>query len=134
MLLIYPVLGLYVFERPQARQAPERKLYLRARGINAEGYEDAEGFIVLAWSQVAKDPVPSAHRYLVTLRQSLVERGIILPDGDSSKLTQDYTFDSPSTAAGVLLGRSSNGRVEWKDVEGRTLKELQTATIDEQQH
>jgi hypothetical protein len=132
MLLIYPVLGLNVFERPQARQAPERKLYLRARGITAEGYEDAEGFVVLAGSQVAKDATPAAHRYLVTMRQSLVERGIIVPDGDLSKLAQDYTFDSPSTAAGVLLGRSSNGRVEWKDAEGRTLKELQTSAVGEQ--
>jgi hypothetical protein len=115
MLLIYPVLGLNVFERPQARQALERKLYLRARGITAEGYEDVEGFVVLAGSQAAKDNVPSAQRYLVTMRQSLVEQGIIVPDGDSFKLAQDYTFDSPSTAAGVLLGRSSNGRDEWVD-------------------
>ena len=39
----------------------------------------------------------------------------------------DYTFNSPSTAAGVMLGRSANGRVEWKDATGRTLKDLQTA-------
>jgi hypothetical protein len=44
-------------------------------------------------------------------------------------MTQDYPFDSPSTAAGVLLGRSSNGRIEWKDAEGQTLKEVQTAGI-----
>src|SRR5262245_54570991 len=86
MLLIFPVLGLNVFERPQPRQAPQTKLYLRARGITAEGYEDAEGFVVLAGSQVAKDTVPSAHRYLVTLRQSLVERGIIVPDGEALSL------------------------------------------------
>ena len=33
-------------------------------------------------------------------------------------------FPSPSTAAMVLLGRSSNGRVEWKSSDGKTLKEL----------
>jgi hypothetical protein len=132
MLLIYPVLGLNVFERPQARQPPERKLYLRGRGITAEGFEDAEGFVVLAGSEVAKDMVPSAHRYLVTLRQGLIERGIIAADGDGLRLTQDYSFDSPSTAAGVILGRSSNGRVEWKDAEGLTLKEIQTLAVDEQ--
>jgi Domain of unknown function (DUF4357) len=132
MLLIFPVLGLNVFERPLPRQVPRTKLYLSARGITAEGYEDAEGFVVLAGSQVTKDTVPSAHRYLVTLRQSLVERGIIVPDGEALKLAQDYTFDSPSTAAGVLLGCSSNGREVWKDEEGRTLKELQTSAVDEE--
>ena len=42
-------------------------------------------------------------------------------------LTQDYTFASPSMAAGVLLGRTANGRTEWKDAKGRTLKKLQEA-------
>ena len=76
--------------------------------------------------------MPSAQAYLVALRQSLVDRGIIVPNGEGLKMGQDYTFDSPSTAAGVLLGRSSNGRVGWKDEEGRTLKEIQTSAVDEQ--
>jgi heterodisulfide reductase subunit C len=29
--------------------------------------------------------------------------------------------------AAVLLGRSANGRIEWKAEDGRTLKELQEA-------
>jgi hypothetical protein len=76
--------------------------------------------------------VPSAHRYVVTLRQGVMDRGIIAGDGDGFRLTQDYAFDSPSTAAGVLLGRSSNGRVEWKDADGKTLKQIQTLGVDEQ--
>lgn len=40
------------------------------------------------------------------------------------RFAQDYVFTSPSTAA-VVLGPSANGRVEWKDATGRTLKELQ---------
>jgi hypothetical protein len=35
-----------------------------------------------------------------------------------------------STAAAVVLGRSANGRVEWKDAKGRTLKELQAREAD----
>ncbi|TXI89048.1 MAG: DUF4357 domain-containing protein, partial [Burkholderiaceae bacterium] len=34
-------------------------------------------------------------------------------------------FSSPSTAAAIVLGRSANGRVEWKESSGRTLKEIQ---------
>ena len=41
------------------------------------------------------------------------------------RFTQDYAFSSPSTAAAVVLGRSANGRIEWKDAHGRTLKWLQ---------
>jgi hypothetical protein len=34
-------------------------------------------------------------------------------------------FNSPSAASDMVLGRSSNGRVEWKDAQGRALKSLQ---------
>jgi hypothetical protein len=37
------------------------------------------------------------------------------------------TFSAPSTVAAVVLGRSANGRVEWKGADGRTLKEIQEA-------
>lgn len=130
MLLIYPVLGLNVFEKPQPERPGARRYHLRGRGIAAEGYEAPEGFVVLAGSQVATDTVPSIHRYMLTLRTSLQERGVIQQDGAGMKLSQDYTFDSPSTAAGVLLGRTANGRVEWKDADGRTLRDSQTTAFD----
>jgi hypothetical protein len=38
---------------------------------------------------------------------------------------QDYPFSSPSLAASIVLGMSANGRDQWKDTDGRTLKELQ---------
>jgi hypothetical protein len=126
MLLIYPVLGVTVFEKPQPRTVT-RRYFLKGRGIEAEGYEDANGFVVLAGSQVTRDEVSSIHNYLRTLRASLRDRNVIVASGDGFKFGQDYTFDSPSTAAGVLLGRTANGRVEWKDEVGRTLKENQTA-------
>jgi hypothetical protein len=129
MLLIFPVLGLSVFERPQPQRAAAKRYYLRARGIEAQGYEDAGGFVVLAGSLVARDSVPSAQNYLVSIREALQARGVIALNGDGLRLAQDYTFDSPSAAAGVLLGRSSNGREVWKDADGRTLKENQTASV-----
>lgn len=129
MLLIYPVLGVTVFERPAPAASGQRVLYLRARGVEARGYETAAGFVVLAGSQMAKDPTQSIHGYLQDLRDELVNQGIIVASGDVLRLTQDYTFGSPSTASGVMLGRSSNGREEWKDESGRSLKQLQSATI-----
>lgn len=130
MLLIYPILGLNVFEKPQPGRPGAHHYFLRGRGITAEGYDAPEGFVVLAGSQVAADTVPSIHRYMVTLRASLQERGVIQSDGSGLKLSQDYTFDSPSTAAGVLLGRTSNGRAEWKDAEGHSLNDNQAAALN----
>jgi len=45
--------------------------------------------------------------------------------GDHLAFTQDYLFNSPSTAAGAIQGRSANGRIDWTDNSGRTLKEFE---------
>jgi hypothetical protein len=129
MLLIYPLLGVSAFDVPRLERPSSPMLYLKAKGIIARGHDEDEGFVVLAGSQAVKDEVPSIHRYLADMRASLKERGILAEDGDFLKLAQDYTFDSPSTAAGVMLGRSANGRTEWQDDQGRTLKAIQTAAI-----
>jgi hypothetical protein len=127
MLLCFPVLGLGVFSTPAAAPATGRTLYLSAKGVKAEGQESAEGFVVRAGAAAVKAEVPSCHAYLKELRAALVENGALKAAGDGYTFTQDYVFASPSTAAGVVLGRSANGRVEWKAKDGRTLKELQEA-------
>ena len=44
--------------------------------------------------------------------------------------TQDFLFSSPSTAAALVLGRSANGWLEWKDQNGKTLNEIyRTPTV-----
>lgn len=127
MLLCFPVLGLGVFSTATAAQATGRALYLNAKGVEAHGSETADGFVVRAGSAAVKTEVPSCHAYLKELRTALVENGVLRASGDGYTLTQDYVFPSPSTAAGVILGRSANGRVEWKTKDGSTLKSLQEA-------
>jgi len=129
MLLCFPVLGLGVFSTATAAQAPGRALYLRAKGVEAQGLETTEGFVVRAGSAAVKGEVPSCLAYLKELRAALLENGVLKASGDGYAFTQDYVFASPSTAAGVVLGRSSNGRVEWKTKDGRTLKQLQEAEV-----
>jgi hypothetical protein len=64
------------------------------------------------------------------MRRELLEAGVFRKQGRNFVVTQDYRFDSPSTAAATMLGRVSNGRQEWRDEQGRTLKELQAAAIE----
>ena len=45
-------------------------------------------------------------------------------DGGAFIFLKDHLFGSPSAAAFVVTGRSTNGRVERKDKNGRTLDEL----------
>jgi hypothetical protein len=131
MLLCLPILGLNVFEKAKAPGEKSRDLILRGKGIEARGQDTAEGFVVRAGSLAVKEERPSLHENLKKLRRVLLEQGVFVDEDTHYRLTQDYTFNSPSTAAGVLLGRSANGRIEWKDAQGRTLKEIQEAESGE---
>jgi hypothetical protein len=131
MLLCLPLLGLNVFEKAKAPGKKSRDLILKGKGIEARGQDTAEGFVVRAGSLAVKDEAPSIHGYMKELRRALLAQGVFVDKGTHYQLSQDYTFNSPSTAAGVLLGRSGNGRKEWKDAQGRTLKEIQEADSGE---
>jgi len=41
-------------------------------------------------------------------------------------LSQDFAFISPSLASSVVLCLSSNVRMDWKDAQGHTIKQLQS--------
>ena len=89
--------------------------------------ETQDGFVVLAKSGVAKGEVPTCPPSITALRSALISNGVLKDSGNEYALVQDYVFSSPSTAAGVVQGRSANGRVDWKTKEGKTLKNLQEA-------
>ena len=129
MLAMLPVLGLYAFEQPPQAPAPSApELTCKGKGLVARGYESTQGFVVKAGSQAAGLVAPSMAEHLpgmLAKRQELIDLGVLAQQGTDHAFTQDYTFSSPSTAASVVLGRSANGRVEWKDGQGRALKELQ---------
>jgi Domain of unknown function (DUF4357) len=127
VLLCLPILGCGFFEPAPAPAPRAVELTLSAKGVKAYGFETPQGFVVRAGSEAVKDEVASIHAYLTETRAELVRQGVLLDQGATYRLAQDYTFSSPSTAAGVLLGRSANGRVEWKTAEGRTLKDIQVA-------
>jgi hypothetical protein len=134
MLILYPLLGLDAFETgtssPVRKSAdPGQRLVLTGKGANARGEERPEGFTVLAGSLGRLDEVDSIHAYGSNLRKTLIESGVLRAEAGHYVFTQDYSFASPSTAAMVLLGRSANGRVEWKTESGKTLKSLQAEAL-----
>lgn len=130
VLSIFPLLGLGVFEKTETTSKPGELLFIEAKGIKATGYEDPKGFVVLKGSQLVKDEVPSIHPFLSTLRKDLIAQGVIVDNGAHYIFTQDQVFQSPSTAAGVVQGRAANGRQDWQNSTGTTLKELQAAAAE----
>jgi hypothetical protein len=130
MLGMLPVLGIHAFEQaaPMAATVAQTVLTCRGKGVTASGYEATQGFVVRSGSQAVGESVPSMQQHvrgMFDLRQELIGNGVLQREGDHFLYAQDYVFSSPSTAAAVVLGRSANGRIEWKDAGGRTLKALQ---------
>lgn len=125
MLLCFPVIGLSIFEKPGKPARKTVQLGLRAKGIVAQGYESPQGFVVMEGSEAVINEVASIQPYLSVLRKDLLSNGILTNTGSKLTFAQDYEFNSPSTAGGVILGRSTNGRTEWATAEGVTLKKLQ---------
>lgn len=126
MLSIFPLVGLTVFDKTMvAKRSSICEFKIESKGISARGHETPEGFIVLQGSAAVINEVASIHRYLSDLRKELQSQGVLISRDDHLEFAQDYLFNSPSTAAGVIQGRSANGRIDWKDNYGRTLKQFQ---------
>ena len=132
MLGMLPILGIDVFEQPQVEEIAAMLLTCHGKEVEARGVEISQGFLVKAGSHAVKETVPSMKQHLrgmYDLRQNLIANGVLVDAGDHYQFSQDYVFSSPSTAAAVVLGRNANGRTEWKDDSGRTLKSLQELVV-----
>lgn len=133
VLMIVGTLGYRVFipmttkVDQQARNEVEQYLYLKRKMkksdqiIEAKCERTTEGFVVLEGSQVEMIDSPAIPTSLKELRKELIKANVI-KDGI---LQEKQLFSSPSYAAAFVLGMNTNGRMDWKDKDGKTLKELE---------
>jgi hypothetical protein len=133
MLLIFPILGINVFE-PLQQTVSANRLHLNGPHAEGEGAETDEGFMVFAGALARAETVESFKEWTkgwANLRESLIASKTFVPveGGASLRLTSDQVFKSPSAAAAILLGRNANGLIEWKDSSGNTLKQLREQTV-----
>lgn len=131
ILGLLPVLGIHAFEKSAVPMASiQHELTCKGRGVSAAGFDTPQGFVVRAGSEAAGDEAPSLaenFRSVPVRRAELRQNGVLVQDGGHLKFSEDYTFSSPSFAAAVVLGRNANGREEWKNAQGKTLKQIQEA-------
>ncbi|KAF1075921.1 GIY-YIG nuclease family protein [Halodesulfovibrio sp. MK-HDV] len=126
VLRIVPLVGLSIFDKPDETEKNNiTMLYASGKGLKATGYESSKGFVVTASSEASLTETPSLSDSVRTIRKDLRAKTVIREDSNKFTFAQDYIFKSPSMAADVVLGRSANGRTEWRDKNGRTLKKLQ---------
>jgi hypothetical protein len=105
-------------------EAPEM-IFVNVRGAELRGYATSEGVVVLAGSYGRAEAAPSAPEPIRNYRQRLIDQGIAAIEGDRYVLLKDHLFGSPSTAAGVMIGASVNGRVTWKNASGLTFQQIE---------
>lgn len=128
--IILPVLGVNVIRtrevvRPavaaEESLSPVFALTDLKRGVEAKGQQSADEFLLLAGSKVvaawsARGRTEKTERAYAAYRADharFLADGSITVEHGVGMVTRDIPFGSPSRAAAISLGRSSNGRIEW---------------------
>lgn len=122
--LLVNTLGYKVFEKVDSSDDNNLELmYIKAaRGADAKGFLVSDGFLVAKGSRIAFDTTASMPDTLVKFRNRLINKGIVSTD---FVFLNDYIFTSPSLAASVVMGRSANGRTEWKTSDNKSIKDIE---------
>jgi hypothetical protein len=123
-MLGFPILDPLVSSGGDQENEPAL-LHCRGKGAEATGTYTEDGLVVYSGSQARLDPVPSITESVQRRRENLQEEGVLDVENGALVFQQDHAFNSPSGAAGVVLGRSSNGWRDWADDDGRTLDEIE---------
>ncbi len=124
--LMVNTLGHKVFEDKRELSTSRKDkelLYIKSsRGCDAIAEQTSEGFLVLQGSKIANSVTPSISKSIKEFRLDLINKNIIV----DYEFKEDYIFSSPSYAATIVMGRSANGLTEWKTIDGKILKSLES--------
>ena len=92
-------------------------------GIKAYGVYDGDKFQLLDGSQIdISKKVP--FNKLQTQRDEALKNGDIVFENGIYILKKSMEFSSPSAASCFVLGGTTNGWIEWKNQDGKTLDEI----------
>lgn len=128
--LLLSTLDFPIFER-LTRELKQDHLCCKSGKANAKGEKVADGFVVFKGSLACVTTTASAGSTLKSAREKLKTLGVLAQQDDQLMFVTDYLFPSPSQAAGIVLGRRSNGWIDWKNEEGKTLHEIMRRNSEE---
>jgi hypothetical protein len=113
---------------PQSISTENDLFLFEAKQAKAAGHPVGEmsklEFLVTKGSTANIAQAKSLRPAIRELRQKLVDDGMLVIDGDVYSFTSEYQFKSPSAAACVIAGNPRSGMDAWRDLKGRSLKEL----------
>jgi len=127
--MLVNTLGHKVFDEKREfkpKQKQETFFIKAARNADGQGEPTSDGFVVFKGSKAAANIVNSMTPSFIKLRQKLIDEGVLINKITFFEFADDYIFSSPSTAAVMVMGRNANGLTEWRNNEGKTLKDFET--------
>ena len=133
LIFVLRVLGVNIFEvSPTAAEEKSgaKMFVLKSKGVTANGYQNSGEFVVLAKSEAVIEIAPHALEGSIDIfRKSLESQGILKAENGRLVFTKNYPFSSPSAAAGVIIGGSADGRLQWKNDKGKSIKDLEVEAV-----
>lgn len=136
LLFVLHVLGLNIFVTPPDSgngtpgESTTKLFFLNSKRMAAKGYQNAAEFVVLANSEAVLQIVPYALAGRIDIfRKSLESQGVLKAENGRLKFTKNYSFSSPSAAAAVIIGGEADGRRQWKDEQGKSIKDLEIEAL-----
>lgn len=115
LIHMYP----YLRSHDNYEKNEDRNIFLYAQGIKANGHLNKdETVIIYAGSEISKRANDIASDSLVSVRNDLIDEGVIEKSFDGFQFIQDYNVSSVSLAASIILGGRRNGWDYWKDSDG----------------
>lgn len=95
-----------------------------SKGVRACGKYSSGRFTVFKGSRAIFNETKTIPVSAKKERDGLRRRGILISKDNFLCFATDHEFNSPSAAANVVLARSANGKIEWKNSKGETLGQL----------
>lgn len=114
----------YKIESSETSINEANTLHTTKNGVKAFGAYDGDHFEVLEGSQIDFSRRVKLEKYNAQ-REKLLNDGDIIVDKDGVyNLKVSLEFNTPSGASDFVLGGSTNGWIEWKNREEKTLDEI----------
>lgn len=115
-----------------ALEGPVFELVNKKHGLQAQAILDGDSFTVLDGStaRLQWEGKGTEESSYARLHAELRRTGVLVAVGDYCVFAKGYAFQSPSAAAAVVNGRSSNGPLAWRVVPGgQTYKAWEAAQL-----
>lgn len=114
----------YKIESSETSINEANTLHTTKNGVKAFGAYDGDHFEVLEGSQIDFSRRVKLEKYNAQ-REKLLNDGDIIVDKDGVYILKvSLEFNTPSGASDFVLGGSTNGWIEWKNREEKTLDEI----------